>query len=325
VRRRAPALPAVIAPAYAELLALPTLPGDSVTTLLRAAVFASPWPGAVAVWGSADGASFAHTATALLPATAGVTLDPLPAGPTSRWDRVNAFRVQLYGGALVAASDVQVLGGANAAAVQRADGAWEVLQFAEATLTDTRTYRLARLLRGQAGSEWAIADPLPAGAPFVLLDPALVTIAAGLDALGRPLQLRVVAASRDFADPSTVALVATPDATALLPLSPVHVRAVRDSAGIHIGWIRRTRIGGDSWDPADVPLGEDTEAYEVDVLSESSVVRTLIASTPAALYPAAAELADFGSPQTSLSVRVYQLSAAAGRGHPAAALLPYLT
>ena len=53
--------------------------------------------------------------------------------------------------------------GANAAAVQRADGAWEVLQFANAELVGERTYELSRLLRGQAGSEWAMARSAAGG------------------------------------------------------------------------------------------------------------------------------------------------------------------
>ena len=70
-----------------------------------------------------------------------------------------------------------------------------------------------------------------------------------------------------------------------------------------------------------MPLGEDSEAYELDVLSGASVVRTLRASTPNVLYAATDEIADFGTPQSSLAVRVYQLSAAIGRGFPAAATL----
>ena len=57
----------------------------------------------------------------------------------------------------------QVLNGANAAAVQRPDGAWEVLQFANAELVGERTYELSRLLRGQMGSEWAMDEPLAGG------------------------------------------------------------------------------------------------------------------------------------------------------------------
>ena len=61
-------------------------------------------------------------------------------GPTARWDRANSVRVKLYGGALASISDARVLDGGNAAAVQHADGAWEMLQFANAELVDGRTY-----------------------------------------------------------------------------------------------------------------------------------------------------------------------------------------
>jgi hypothetical protein len=63
-----------------------------------------------------------------------------------------------------------------------------------------------------------------------------------------------------------------------------------------------------------VPLGEDSEQYALDVLSDGGVVRTLVATSPTALYAAADELADFGAPQAALSVRVSQLSATVGRG-----------
>src|SRR5690606_30969821 len=145
---------------------------------------------------SADGASFERIALAVAPSIIGVTLDSLPAGPVSRWDRGSRLQVELYGGALSSLSDADLLGGGNAAAVQRPDGSWEVLQFAEAELVGERTYELSRLLRGQAGSEWAMGDPLPAGAPFVVLDDQIVAVASGLDALGLAMSLRIGAARR---------------------------------------------------------------------------------------------------------------------------------
>jgi hypothetical protein len=39
------------------------------------------------------------------------------------------------------------------------------------------------------------------------------------------------------------------------------------------------------------------------------------------LYPAALELADFGGQQTSLSVRIFQMSVSVGRGHRLEALI----
>ena len=314
-RRRVPIIAAAFGPAHALLLDLPTLASGPPPVLARLAVFADPWPGTMAVWSSSDGASYNRAAIAPAPAVVGETLDELPAGPTARWHHTG-FRVRLYGGALASVSDTAVFSGANVAALQRADGAWEVIQFASAGLVDENTYLLSRLLRGQAGSEWAMAPMLAAGAPFVLLDQHVVTIASGLDALERSLQLRVVAAGRDSGDPSALALVATPQATALRPLAPVHVKAKRDASGVTFSWIRRTRIDGDSWF-GEVPLGEDGEQYVVDILSGTAVLRTLTTAAPTALYAAADELADFGAVQATLNIRISQLSATVGRGFAA--------
>ncbi len=311
-RRRVPALPPAIGPVHALVLDLPTLTSAQPPVLAHLAVFANPWPGPVAVWASNDGSSYSRTALAVAPSIVGETLDDLPAGPTARWHDAS-FRLQLFGGAIASVSESALFAGANAAAVQREDGAWEILQFADAELVDERTYLLSRLLRGQAGSEWAMGMPLAAGAPFVLLDEHIVPIARGLDALERSLPLRIVAADHDHGDPSALVMTATPQATALKPLAPVHVSARRDANGVMMSWIRRTRIDGDSW-VGEVPIGEDSEQYVVDILSGTSVVRTLNATTPMVLYAAADELGDFGAPQTNLHVRVAQVSATVGRG-----------
>ena len=320
-RWRAPDLPPAVGPVQAHLLDLPTLDASEPPVLTRIAMFADPWPGPVAIWSSGDGLSFTRTALALAPSIVGVTLDDLPAGPAGRFDHANTMRVQLHGGALAAVSDAALLNGANVAAVQRPDGAWEVVQFARAELVAERTYLLSRLLRGQGGSENAMGDPLPAGAPFVLLDQHVTPLVRGRDALGRSMHLRVVAAARDHGDVAAVAMTLTPQATALKPLSPVHLAARRTEDGVLLRWIRRTRIDGDSWETQEVPLGEAAEAYEIDILDGGIVVRTLTASTPSVLYANADEAADFGSAQSSLSFRVTQMSASVGRGYASAAIL----
>jgi hypothetical protein len=315
-RIKLPAMPPALGPVAVTVLDLPALDSSMPVVLTRLAIFAHPWPGSVAVWASSDGASFDVAAVAAAPCTVGETLDPLPAGPTSRWDRGSAFRVKLYGAALASVSDARVLEGANAAALQNPGGGWEIVQFANAELVDGNTYLLSRLLRGQLGSEVAMAAPLPAGARFVLLDSHMVPLARGLDALARPIQLRVVASGLAHDDTAAVALEVTPGATALKPLTPVHVAAHRAGDGVHISWIRRTRVDGDGWG-VEVPLGEEAEAYTVDVLSGGSVVRTIASAVPQIVYAAADELADFGGVQTSLHIRVAQLSATVGAGYAA--------
>jgi hypothetical protein len=314
-RRTRPGIPAALGPVQVAVLDLPMIESSEPPVLTRLAVFASPWPTSVTVWTSPDGTGFQPAAIIPAPSTSGEMLDPLPAGASGRWDNGNAVRVRLYGGLLTSVSDARVLAGANAAAVQNPNGDWEVLQFANAELVDSGTYKLSRLLRGQAGSDYAITDVLPPGAPFVLLDTRLVPLAKGLNALDRTILVRLTAAGRNHDDPTAVALTVTPRATALLPLSPVHVKASRQSGGVRFSWIRRTRIDGDGWG-VEVPLGEDAESYTLDVFSGGAIVRSISCSAPEAFYPDADELTDFGAPQASLHVRVAQVSATVGAGHP---------
>jgi hypothetical protein len=319
-RIKRPAMPLALGPVHVVALDLPVIDDADPDVLTRLAVFAQPWPGRVAIWQSGDGESFTLAAVAQAPAMVGVTLDPLPAGPLARWDLANAFRVRLPG-ALASLPDAQVLAGGHVAAVQNAQGGWEIIQFAGAELVDGGVWRLSKLLRGQGGSEAAMAALLPAGASFVLLDERLLPIARGADAVERPLSLRAVAANRSHDDPAAVTVTVTPSATALRPLAPVQVSAARGAGGVRIGWIRRTRIGGDGW-TGEVPLGEDSEAYRVDILSGGVVVRSLPTAVPQALYAAADEIADFGTVQASLHLRVMQLSATAGAGAAVDVVLP---
>jgi hypothetical protein len=66
-----------------------------------------------------------------------------------------------------------------------------------------------------------------------------------------------------------------------------------------------------------MPLDEDLEAYELDILRDGVVVRTLKASEPLFQYSLDSELLDFGQKQTSLSIIAYQMSSLLGRGLPA--------
>jgi len=85
---------------------------------------------------------------------------------------------------------------------------------------------------------------------------------------------------------------------------------------VTFSWIRRSRFEADGW-VGEVPLGEEREAYALDILDGPDVVRTIEVSAPSALYAVTAEIADFGTPQTSLTVRIAQLSATVGRGFAA--------
>jgi hypothetical protein len=108
----------------------------------------------------------------------------------------------------------------------------------------------------------------------------------------------------------------------LKPLAPVHLAGVRNGAGdLALSWVRRTRLDSAWRDNVDASLGEDSEAYQVDIMNGGTPVRTIATSTPAVTYTAPEQTADFGSPQASVAVRIFQMSARVGRGLQAAATL----
>jgi hypothetical protein len=292
------------------------------TVLQYLAVAAEPWPGAVAVWREKEGGGFAFDRMAELPAVAGRTLAPLGPGPLWRWDAKTVLDIELAHGAVASVVDEEALAGANLFAVRGGDGRWEILSAARAELVAARTYRLSRLLRGLAGSEPEAFRTLDAGALVVRLDEAILPLTDALGDLGIPRRYRIGPAERDHGDPAYAEIVAVAGGDALRPWAPVHVRARREPAGVRISWIRRARRDGDAWEPVEIPVGEDTERYELDILEGGTVLRTLPVSAPEALYAAALELADFGAQQSALSVRVAQLGTTIGRGFERAATVP---
>lgn len=311
------AVPTVSGPPEVVVLDLPATEAADPLPLQYLAAAASPWPGTLVVWRSSDGESFEALAAVSAPAALGTLLSALPAGPLWRFDRWNSVLVRVDSAQLASASEAQVLEGANALALFAEGRATEIIQFTEAELVDAGTYRLSGLIRGRAGTEAAGAEPWPEGTRVLRLDGALVTVASGLSALGRTAAYRVGPASGDYGGTDVTEVNATVSGVALRPLSPVHLKARRTAAGVVISFTRRTRLDGDGWDMVEVPLGEASEAYRVEILSGGAVVRAFETAGPEATYPAAAELADFGAAQARLTLRVRQLSATVGAGAPA--------
>lgn len=306
-----------ILPAEAVIIDGPLLRDEDVPHAPYVTALMSPFRSGVALWRSPESAGYELDTIVPVPGSFGAITADLYAGPTARWDRTTSIYVDLQRGALSSASELAVLNGANAAMVQNQDGEWELLQFATATPNGERSWILTDLLRGQRGTEHAMRRPVPAGARFVVLNSVAVgqlSLPAAL--LGLPLNWRVGAADRGVSDPDVTQSKLTLYGRGRRPLSPVHLTAAWEGDGdIQLGWTRRTRIGGDSWDQEEVPLGEEWERYAVEILDGSRVVRTVTGlGAPAWLYQVADQLADFGAPIRSITFRVCQMSATFGRG-----------
>jgi len=227
------------------------------------------------------------------------------------WDNVNTVQVSLGQGSLSSDTMLDVLNWSNVAALGN-----EIIQWQTATLLSTNLYQLSGLLRGRRGTEDAI-NTHQIGEPFVVLSSAGLyrTPLAATD-VGQISYYKGVAQGGNFDDAPTTPL--TFEGRSVRCLSPVQVTSSRDgSQNLTINWFRRTRWYGEWVDNVDVPLFEVSEAYSIDILNGSTVVRTLSASSPTVAYSAAQQTTDFGSPQSSIAVAIYQLNSVIGRGEPA--------
>ncbi len=310
--RPRPFVPAV--PVWPVFMDLPLLTGDEVPHAPHLAVTATPWPGSVAVYASASDAGYALNK--LLPARAviGVTQSPLFAASPALYDHGPALRVQLSSGELSSVSTLEMLNGANAAVI--GDGSvdnWEVFQFANATLVAPGVYDLSLRLRGQLGSDALMPAAWPVGSVFVLLDSAPRQIDLALSSRGLSRHYRIGPAARPYDDPVYVHQQHAFDGIGLRPYAPAHLKAERDGAGdLAISWVRRTRIDGDSWQSAEVPLGEDSEQYLLRVRQGTAIKREVTLSAPGWTYAASAQAADGVS--APFTVEVAQVSASFGPG-----------
>ncbi|MEW5704929.1 MAG: phage tail protein [Pseudomonadota bacterium] len=289
--------------------------------------FGSPgWPGA-ALYRSPDGSAWAQLGRALSEATWGATANALGA-PRSPFgtDEENSLTVFMTTGGdrLESVTQEALVNGANAALVLKANGEPEIIQFRDVSINADGSYTLRGLLRGRRGTDVFVGGHA-VGEIFVLLDPDDVeTLSVSLGDLGLARSWRAVGFGTLFEDAETI--VHSHSGRDLKPYAPVHLAGSRNGGGdLTVTWVRRTRIGGDWRDGTGVvPLGEASEAYEVDVLDTpgGAVVRTITGlSSPTALYTAADQTTDFGAPQSLVHVAIYQMSAVAGRGFPATASL----
>ena len=89
---------------------------------------------------------------------------------------------------------------------------------------------------------------------------------------------------------------------------------INTGTGYAFSWIRRTRINGDSWEMAEVPLAEDAESYQLQILNGTTVVRSVNTSVPTYFYAGSDALADFGAAPVSITAQVSQISASFGPG-----------
>lgn len=292
---------------------LPLLTGDEVPHAPHIAATSVQWPGTGAVYQSDNGSNYRLNSIIAARSIVGVTQTALVPAAPGLLDRGNALEVELISGALASIPDSSLLSGGNVAAI--GDGSpdnWEVFQFRDAELIAPNRYLLRNRLRGQLGTD-ALADTeWPSGSWFVLLNglPQQIDLSSSLRRIAQTY--RIGPGQLGYDDPSYTEVTHAFDGNGLRPFAPVHLAVSAASGGYSASWIRRSRIDGDSWDLMEIPLGEESETYQVRVSKAGATVREDIVTSPNWTY-SAADMAEDGV-TAPFDVAVAQVSARFGPG-----------
>lgn len=203
----------------------------------------------------------------------GLAFERKPAGEGGfTWDDENTIEVKILneGAKWVSSTDLEVLNGANYAAIIKADRTVELFQFVTVTSIDAGTILLSRLLRGRRGTEDYGNDHL-AGSIVVLLETGTYTSwRSPLDLISiSTLYTAVTFATLIESAPKQIFLSNGED---LRPYSVVNVSSNRAGGDLTINWDRRTRHNGQLIDgTGEVPINEVTEEYEIDYYLQGTV------------------------------------------------------
>lgn len=222
--------------------------------------------------------------------------------------------VSIISGELVSVTREQMISGANYCAYG-VDGRWEIVRFQDAELQADGSYLVSNWVRGDRGTEWATGLHQQGDWLILLDDPDNLFITMATESLTLERLYRAIT-QRDTIDSGEDVTFAYRGVN-LEPLSAIDASGERDGSGnLAVEFTRRSRLTSSWWTTGvTAPVGEFAEAYEIDVLDGANVVRTITAAAPLFVYSAADQTTDFGSPQSDILFRIYQLSDVVGRGY----------
>lgn len=276
------------------------------------------WPGAQ-VMKSVDNTAYVPIQQVVNESTWGSTLSALPdTDYPFTADEDTVLTVSLVVGSLSSITDAEMLSEtSNTAAIIKADGEIEIIQFRDVNNTSGNQYELSYILRGRRGTDYATSGHDSGESIVLLTQTNLQSTPVSLDELNAIRYWKAVAFGADIN--SVMGEAYTSVGNTLKPYAPVEVASTTDATDIEITWTRRTRVAGSMQDGSGtVPLNEDTEEYEVEIYDDAdqtTLLRTATGLTsPSYDYLNADIITDFGSIPAELNVIVYQISAQVGRG-----------
>lgn len=276
--------------------------------------FTDSWTGAMLVQTDDNGQTWKSLQGFSGMSTLGLCVNALPASASTLVDQ-RTLTVNLIAGELDSISRDQMLSGMHYVAYGL-DGRWEIVRFQSASLQADGSYLVSGFVRGEKGTEWATGLHQPNDYFVLLDDPDNISIDLSLEALLAPKVYRGVTLGADVDSAPDVPF--TYKGVNLEPLSPVYPKKFRSSDGSLLFSVqRRSRLSSSWWaNGMDAPVGETLLSFQAEVVSGSTIKRTLLSADGSFSYSATDQVSDFGSVQPSILFRVYQLSSVVGRGYP---------
>lgn len=185
----------------------------------------------------------------------------------------------------------------------------EIIAFKNAVIVSNNPliFDISYTIRGVKGTESAIPKHI-VGEKFVLLTDYLVRLPLNLFDINREYLLKVVPSGLDEPDvENTVSYVIRLEG--LKPF-PSAVRGEKDNNDVIISWYRRTRLNGRWVDYVDIAYAPgELDSYVVRIYDGTVTKREWsVASARTVVYTEAQQIADWGSIQSTYTVRVFQNS-----------------
>lgn len=226
------------------------------------------------------------------------------------WDETTVIEVELKSGTLESATKAEVYNGKNYCLIGE-----EVLAFRTATFTTGDTYELSGLLRGRQGTEVKMGSHV-ADEAFVLLNDALIEFPYDIGTKELERQFKFVTFGSDIS--KATAYAGQPNTVSIRPWKVSDLEAVQNGNDWDISWTARNQFEGALVDSGPVPNPFKFGGFVIQIVDPGSpevVMRTITQQLDYVTYTEAQQIADFGSAQTSITVRVSQIDQRIGPGY----------
>lgn len=298
------------------MLDIPAVNSETATAGFGAVMYAGPsWKGGALLRSVDNSQSFDAIQGFNGSGTLGRAIDTLADADYFVMDRVSVLKVDVAAGDFFAITESQMLTGKNYCAYG-VDGRWEIIQYTGVNVVSDTTVELSGFLRGLFGTEWAGALHAPNDWVVLLDDADNAFIGSDLSAVGAMRKFKGVSTGQDAQLINDFDFVYR--AANLKPLAPANVKGYIESEVWYISVSQRTRLPGSQWATGVLaPMGEESLKFEFEIYDGVALKNTYQATSTSLIYSSAQQMADFGYLPTSLTVKVYQISAAVGRGFPA--------